>query len=292
MGPRVPATTGRRAALALAAGLVGACGMLLPARARAAEPDAIAVMPVEIRGNVQAGRAALEAAIARAAAVAERPVVGAEEAAARLEAAGAASVCEAAACWTAAGRAVGASQLLAGEVERKEGFFHARFRLVEAASGRIVATESNQCDEDDCSVAELCRVTARELLRQTLARPPGAGPGPSLAPATAAGGAGAEKDRGAPGVRTWRALWPPAAIAVGVAAIGGGAFLVKLDGDCADRGCNDLHNTLWGGVATLGAGAALTAAGVAFALRDARPATPAGPSVAVGPGGIVVSGRF
>jgi hypothetical protein len=249
-------------------------------------------MPVEIRGNVPAGRAALEAAIARAAAVTERPVVGAEEAAVRLEAAGAAAVCEAASCWTAAGRAVGASHLLAGDVERKEGLFHARFRLVDATSGRIIAAESNHCDEDDCSVAELCRVTARELLRQTLVRAPESGPGPGQA--TAGALAAGEKDHVAPsaGARSWRALWPPAAIAAGVAALGAGAFLVKLDGDCADRGCDHLHDTLWGGVATLGAGAALTAVGVVFAVRDARRSTPSGPTVAVGPGSVVVSGRF
>ena len=205
------------------------------------------MLPLEVVGNVPAGRPALEAAVARGLTMFAGTTVEATQASARLTAAGAQVPCQDAACWTAAGKAVGARHLVAGRVERKGANFEVQFRLLEGATGRLLATETNKCEAADCSVAELTRQTVRELARQMLS---GTVPGvssPGTAALTAADAAArvdrqrrgaasclrnrrrrrwSELGRG-PGQRTVdrRRLLPYAAIAAGVGALAVGGWL-------------------------------------------------------------------
>ena len=79
----------------------------------------MAVLPLEVVGNVPAGRPALEAAVVRGLTMFTGTTVEATQTSARLIAAGAKLPCEDAACWTAVGKAVGTRHLVAGRVERK-----------------------------------------------------------------------------------------------------------------------------------------------------------------------------
>jgi TolB-like protein len=154
------------------------------ASAAVAPANRIAVLPLEIIGEVPAGRPALEASVAKGLVVAGMTVVIGPEVGSTLSAAGARVACVDAACWIAAGRALGARNLIAGVVERKGPVFQVEFRLVDATAGREVLKEANHCDVADCSVAELCRLTVHELARAGLSRPSGAAV--AATPATAA----------------------------------------------------------------------------------------------------------
>ena len=182
---------------------------------------------------------------------------------------------------------MGARHLVAGRVERKGANFEVQFRLFEGAPGRLLATETNQCEAADCSVAELTRQTVRELARQMLN---GTVPGVSI-PGTAAltpqtpGGptdsaatpvvplesppaalvqSAAVQDSGP---STARQFLPYAAIAAGVGTLGVGGWLIWRDGNCAEEklaianDCNTWRETMWEGVAVTGVGAALLATG-------------------------------
>jgi hypothetical protein len=148
----------------------------------------VAVLPLEIIGDVPAGRPALEAAVAKGLVVAGMPVTIGPDVGITLSAAGARVACVDPACWIAAGRALGARHLIAGSVERKGAVFQVEFRLVDAAAGagREVLKEANHCDVADCSVAELCRLTVHELARSGLSRPTAPAVATTAAPAPAA----------------------------------------------------------------------------------------------------------
>jgi TolB-like protein len=289
------------------------------ARAQGASPppegDAVAVLPLELIGNVPAGRPALEAAVVRGLTMFTGTTVEATQTSARLIAAGAKLPCEDAACWTAAGKAAGARHLVAGRVERKGANFEVQFRLFDGASGRLLATEADKCEAADCSVAELTRQTVRELARTMLSGAPG---GKGTAPGTSATGAAAtasgssseaasvSPEATAPaaavevkasvdsGPSTVRRLLPYTAIAAGVGALGAGVFLMSWNNSCAEKtraGCNRWRQTMWEGVTVTGLGAALLATGavVAFTDRqDARERT----VVLIGPGSLMLRGRF
>ena len=214
-----------------------------------ADSPALAVLPLEIVGNVPAGRPALETAVTRGLTVYSGPTIEAAQASAKLTAAKAQVPCQEAACWTAAGKTVGARYLVAGHVERKGTMFEVQFRLFDAPSGRLLATENNRCEADDCSVAELCRLTVRELARQTLGgapmpttaapaaaptpapkatssvstpRPPQAGPAPAPLVATDSAALKASVDRSSARVPGFLA---PTAIVAGAAGLAVGAWL-------------------------------------------------------------------
>src|SRR5687767_6418652 len=84
----------------------------------AAETNTVAVLPLEIVGNVPAGRPALETAVTRGLTVFSGPTIEATHASAKLTAAKAKLPCADAECWTAAGKTLGARYLVAGQVER------------------------------------------------------------------------------------------------------------------------------------------------------------------------------
>jgi hypothetical protein len=262
------------------------------ARPALAQERPIVVLPLSLVGRVPAGRPALEAAVAKGIAVAARPIVGAEEVGARFPAARN-GACEGPPCFREVGRGFDAAYLIAGVVERRGGLFHASFRLIEPGSGRPIGTEQSECDENECSVAELCRTTARELVRQALGdrAPTGAAPPPPVETPVTPAPAVAPPDQPPAAAARWRVgrVLPVLAIGAGVTAMTVGAVALKLDGDCANTACsrvNDYRAWAW---PTLGAGAALAATGLVFALR-----TPSGDTATaiIGPRGVVIAGRF
>ena len=93
------------------------------------------MLPLDVVGNVPAGRPALEAAVVRGLTMFAGTTVEATQASARLTAAGARVPCQDAACWTAAGKAVGTRHLVAGRVERKGANFEVQFRLFDGSPG-------------------------------------------------------------------------------------------------------------------------------------------------------------
>jgi hypothetical protein len=281
-------------------------------------PDRIAVMPLEIVGDIPAGRPALEAAVMRGLTVAAAPTLPAGEAEARLRTASAHAACDSAECWSSLGRTVEARYLITGKIERKENFFQVEFKLVDARPGRLVARESNRCAADDCSVAELCRLVVRELARQNLTQPDEL---PSI-PLAAATEASAEPlSSAAPGVdaarqstpvsdrnESWwtpRRKWAVAAILGGLAFGAGGAFLVHYHNTCATRWqdetreCitlrgSDKNEALIGGIASAAVGAGLATTGVAMLLTARRATGQAGAALTLSaaPGSLFLSGRF
>jgi hypothetical protein len=264
-----------------------------PALAEDQGKQAIVVLPLTLVGRVPAGRPALEAAVAKGIAVAARPIVGADEVRLRYPASRS-GACDGPSCWREVGQALDAGYLVSGVVERRGGLFHASFRLIEPG-GRELATEANECDENECSVAELCRMTARELVRQTLAgkpadapAPPEAAPPPVVrAPASAISAAPAPPQR-----RSGGKVLGIAALAAGAVSLGIGAYYLKNNGceRTIDNECKVEHHYLGGSLALLGAGAALVATGVVLLVRS--PGGGASATAALGPGGLLVAGRF
>src|SRR5262249_34058707 len=121
-----------------------------PASAGGQAPNRIAVMPLEILGEVPAGRPALEAAVLRGLTVASAPTLPVSEAEARLRAGSTRLPCDSADCWSSIGRIVEARYLIAGKVERKANLFQVEFKLIDARPGRLLAKEANGCPADEC----------------------------------------------------------------------------------------------------------------------------------------------
>jgi hypothetical protein len=168
-----------------------------------------------------------------------------------------------------------AAYLVRGAVTRAEASFRVKFQLVRAADGTAIATEENQCEVADCSVAELARRSARELVRQTLGRVE-----TSAAQAPAAVAATAEAPR---------PLWPALLIGAGAATAGAGVVLWTLHGDCSGDRCARLYDTFWGGLAVVGVGVAAATVGVVYLVRGPGEARVA---IGIGPSGLTASGRF
>jgi hypothetical protein len=239
--------------------------LLLCALAGADAGERLALLPLDLGNGLAGSRVDLQAAVVRGLAAIGRPVIGPED---------------------AAGRA-GAPYLVSARMERTAALFRVSLRLLRAADGSVVATEENTCEVADCSLAELARRSARELVRQTLGRPE--------APAVVAAPAAPEivtapvPPPPAP-PRAKHRVWPAVILGVGAAAAGLGAVLIKVDGDCTDAGrCSNFYNTLWPGVAAVGLGLTAVTVGGIYLWHDLWGSEAA---VALSPGGLVVSGRY
>ena len=221
--------------------------------------ESIVLMPLELSGGLEANRADIESAVTKGLAVAGRPVIPPDETGAR------------------------GAYVVSGAVGREGATFSARFRLLRKADNHELGTQENHCDVADCSVAELARRSARELVRQTLGRPideprvdssPQKAPPPDTAPSRPT-------------------LLGAGAIALGAAAIGAGVYLVAIDGRCTTtvpgHTCMKHNATMAGGIASIAGGAAAGALGIYLLVHDDGKS-----SVAVGvrPAGVVVAGRF
>jgi hypothetical protein len=147
-------------------------GAALPAAAAGSAPagDGIALVPLEVSGGMVVSREDLESAVIRGLAVAGRPVLPSAAAAQRVASGNGALDCSSPACWSKLGALTNAGYLVSGSAARDGQSFRVRFRLVRAADGTTVASEDNSCEVADCSVAELARRSARELVRTTLGR--------------------------------------------------------------------------------------------------------------------------
>jgi hypothetical protein len=254
----------------------------------------IALIPIEVSG-LNVPQEALETAVMKGLAVAGRPMVKPEDTVARAAEAKTDVACQSAQCWSRLGSLTHAGYLVSGSAAREGDSFRVRFRLVSAADGSTVASEDNQCEVADCSVAELARRSARELVRQTLGRagevhagePSSAVPIAAPAPAPVR----LEPDSGPPppppSQHRW--VWPVLA-GVSAVAIAGGAWLIVADGEKApfiDKQID--HGTVWGLVA-IGAGVVVGGLSAYHILGDSEH----GASVAVGiaPNGLWAAGRF
>lgn len=241
--------------------LAVACALAAPAAAA----ENIVLMPLELSSGLETHRADLEAAVVKGLAVSGRPVVApADSANAR------------------------GTYLVTGNVGKEGTTFTARFWLTRTSDRREISTQENHCDMVDCSVAELARRSARELVRQTLGRPSdevALEPTPPRTPPPP--DTGSSSGMGRLGV---------GAIAAGAVAIGVGIYLVAIDGRCSTSPpmghmCKAHNVTLAGGIASIAGGVAAGALGVYLLVRDDGPE---GTSVAIGvrPSGVVVAGRF
>ncbi len=234
--------------------------LLVYALAGAGSGERLALLPLELGNGLGGSRADLQAAVLRGLAAVGRPVIEPDD---------------------AAGRA-GAQYLITGRIERTSALFRISLKLVRVSDGGILGTEENSCEVVDCSVAELARQSARELVRQTLGRMETPAPAPSVPTVVMA-----PPPPPPPGAS--RRVWPAVMLGAGAAAIGVGAVLITVDGKCTDGRCANFYNTLGPGIGAVGLGvAALTVGGISL-WRDLWGSAA---SVAIGPAGIAVTGRY
>ncbi len=275
-------------------------GLWLAAGPAAAE-ERMAVLPVQVSGGVTASRTALEAAVVTGVEALEWPLVRPSERDKCLPAANVTLPCTTPACWAALGRAVDVTYFVAMDLEKKAGSFVAHGKVYRADTGRALGTHEERCLAADCSIAELARSTARELVRQTLGRyrvveaapPPVTPPPPVVVPVPLAAPVAPVVPAGPPPKRS---VALPAAIgAVGIGAIVGGIYLISIDGKCAARfsdgtACKDRLAALYFGLPTLALGVAAVTVSTVWLWRDAHTDTDV--ALSVSPGGAALVGRF
>ena len=277
------------------------------------------LVPLQVPDGVGVSRGDLESAVMRGLAVAGRPLVTSAEATARAARAGRELVCRDAACWARLGSALQAGWLVAGSAGKKEARFRVTFQLLRGSDGAVVATEDNDCEVADCSIAELARRSARELVRQTLGRrrpelvqappPPGAAVNPPAAPAVqpppATADAGVSQgradqaDAGSDGQRPLRRILAFGAVGAGALAVAGGvvALAVAPGRECVERfqpmnvcgKWRDYQPMRTTGIVAIAAGAVVAGVGGYLLLVDHRRGQVA---VGVGPGTLELAGRF
>ncbi len=267
--------------------------------------ERVAIAPLELSGNLLAGREELEAAARKGLALSGRDVVGADEVAPKVMAH--TTGCRDDRCWAQLGEEVGATHIIVGSAKKSGATFSVSVRMIEVLGARGIATENNRCDIADCSLAELLRLSVRELGRQTLGRdgqatPPmpslvaSAAPAPAVAAPSSAIASPPGGHAAAPTGRSGADVWPLFVVGTGVLAIGTGAYLVTLDGDCAQRlgggDCKDFYNTNVAGWALVGAGVVAGAVGLVLYLRDGDPSSQVQVSLLAGPAGAALVGRF
>jgi hypothetical protein len=260
-----------------------------------AASEGIALVSIDVSTGVNVKREDLESAVMKGLAVAGRPMVTPDDAKARAAEGKTDLICQSAQCWTRLGALTNAGYLVAGSAVRDGDSFRVRFRLVRASDGSTLASEDNACEVADCSVAELARRSARELVRQTLGRAGESAaldPAPRGAPPTAVIPPAVQADRPMP-METPRRRWVwPVLAGVGAAGIAAGVvFMVTDNKTIPGLGGRRLdHGLLWGPIA-VGAGAILGGVSLYYILRDSGDQ---GSQVAVGlsPVGLTAAGRF
>jgi hypothetical protein len=234
-----------------------ALGWTAPARAA----ETIALAPLELAGGLEVSRVDLEAAVVKGLAVAGRPVLLPVED-------------QRAATYTVSAR-----------IGRVDASFEVRMRLQRVADGYAMNVQENHCDVTDCSVAELARRSARELVRQALGR---SGEAPIPAPAAAVEAAPDSSPRSFPALGA-------VTTGAGAAAIAAGIYLLAVDGKCTsstpNHTCKNLYDTKAWGIGSLAGGAVLGGLGIYLMIHDGKRD---GATVAIGVrrAGLVATGRF
>jgi hypothetical protein len=244
-------------------GLALLCAWTPPVRAA----ENIVLSPLELSGGLEPNRADIEGAVVKGLAVAGRPVLVAADAQ--------------------------GTYVVSGSVARDGTSFKVTFHLLRTADNFTLNRQENNCDVADCSVAELARRSARELVRQTLGRPAEGGSLPPAAVAGTTGGGGGGEESTVARPRLLGGL----AVAAGAVALGVGVYLVVIDGQCASSAmpghtCAKLNSTLAGGIASIAGGLAAAAGGAYLLIRDGSRSGGATVAVGVRPAGLLVAGRF
>lgn len=229
---------------------------------RALAGESIVLQPLELSGTLEVSRADLEAAVQRGLAVAGRPVVGPGER---------------------------GTYVVSGSVARDGTTFRVTFRLVRSADRSVLNTQQSHCDVADCSLAEMTRRSARELVRQTLGRPNEAPVATAVAPAPTVITTPPEPPPPPP---SRSKLWPALGLGAGAAAIGTGVFLIVIDDRCTSdppgpNTCRNLNDTRTGGLIAIAGGTALAAVSAYFLLFDGGDT-----QVSLSPRGVAISGKF
>jgi hypothetical protein len=276
-------------------------GVALPAGAAGSAPssDGIALVPLEVSGGMVVSREDLESAVIRGLAVAGRPVLPSAAAAERAASGNGALDCSSPACWSKLGALTNAGYLVSGSAARDGQSFRVRFRLVRAADGTTVASEDNSCEVADCSVAELARRSARELVRTTLGR---AGEvrvaqSTSVEKVAATPAAAPVVQRSAPPPQTSseggrnRWIWPVLAGVGGLAVATGVVFIAIDNGNAAVVAKGKTWATAPQGVACVAGGVLLAGIATYYIIHDGGDR---GSRVAlgIGPTGLTAVGKF
>jgi hypothetical protein len=240
-------------------------GLLCLLSGRAFAAETILLLPLELSGGLDGSRADLEAAVAKGLAVAGRPVVRPDDVSS-------------------------GTYVVSGSIAREGSTFSASFLLVRSSDKVVVNSQANNCDVADCSVGELARRSARELVRQTLGRPLDAKAPPVVVSPIVTPAPNAEVPSSRP--TTLAAM----SLAAGAVAVGAGVYMIAVDDHCSStvkgRTCKRLNTTLAGGIAAVAGGVAAGALGVYLLVRDDSKS--GGPSLAIGvqPSGLSLAGRF
>jgi hypothetical protein len=242
---------------------LGSFALLCVLSGRAFAAETILLMPLELSGGLDANRADLESAVAKGLSVAGRPVLRADDASS-------------------------GTYVVSGNVGREGSTFSASFLLLRASDRQVLNSQSNNCDVADCSVGELVRRSARELVRLSLGRAQETPP-PVVAPI-------AVNPQADTGPSSRPTLLGALSIGAGAVAVGVGAYLIAVDGDCTstvkNHTCKNLNSTRIGGIASVAGGVAAGALGIYLLVHD--DSKNGGLSLAVGarPSGLAVAGRF
>jgi hypothetical protein len=192
----------------------------------------------------------------------------------------------------------GATYAVSARISRVDATFEVRMVLQRTSDGQALNRQENHCDVSDCSVAELARRSARELVRQTLGRasedhrqpdpiPPGlpavAAPTPPAVQAT--------PEPLPPASVEHRWVWPALA-GVSAVAIAAGAGLIAVDQTSVPgaSGKQFDHGLAWG-LAAIGAGVALGGVSTYYIFKESAEQSPQ-VALRIGPGSLSLAGRF
>lgn len=217
---------------------------------------------------------------------------------------------------------------LRGTCQLDTSTYRLHLELVDARSGAVVVARDDTCDIcTEADAAETANMSA-SALKAALGRTGGGAPAASPAVATTDGRQLGAGDSGTPGEKPaasptggegaadarapwWRRSLPWAAFGAAAAAGVGGIYYLAVDEDASQcKGgqmgtCRELNDTLWRqAVPLLALSAALATTGVLLLTMDRSPGPdsasvttgrrrpPPPTQVAIGPGGVFVSGSF
>jgi hypothetical protein len=281
---------------------MAAFALARPAAAAPAAGEKVAVVSVAVAAELERDRPAIEEALVRGLEAAGLLVVPPAESRRLTEGRESLVACGAETCLLELARAVGAPSFVHASVTASRRLYAVSLDMVDALDGRRLASESVECRSTDpcppvaANVGELARELGRKGRKEILLTARAAEP--AAAETTRLVATPAPAPPAAPPSPVRRVL-PWLTIGAGAGLLAAGGVLFALDGrgtDCAPAPpgdgrkeiCSDLRDTRTAAIVTGAAGLALAGGGLLWLLL--QPAT--GTSVGVGPGGVLVAGRF